>query len=60
MASRSLGIRPFTEPAVPTGMKRGVSTAPWGVKSLPTRALPARASTWKRKGSIRPWGRSAS
>ena len=31
-------VTPFTVAAVPTGMKRGVSTTPWGVWKLPQRA----------------------
>jgi hypothetical protein len=31
-------VTPFTVAAVPTGMKRGVSTTPWGVWKWPQRA----------------------
>src|SRR5690242_8353390 len=42
------GVRPLTVAWVPTGMKTGVSTAPCGVSSRPSRAAPSRACTWKR------------
>jgi hypothetical protein len=32
-------LTPFTVPAVPTGMKRGVCTGPWGVWKQAQRAL---------------------
>ena len=34
-------VTALTAPAVPTGMKAGVSTAPCGVVSFPTRASPS-------------------
>src|SRR5215467_2160966 len=40
----------FTDPAVPHGMKAGVSTAPWGVSMRPRRAGPDRA--WMVKGKF--------
>jgi hypothetical protein len=40
-------VTAFTTPAVPTGMKAGVSTRPCGVASTPARATPLCASTAK-------------
>ncbi len=45
--SRSRGDSARTVPCVPTGMKAGVSTAPWGSVSVPARAAPAVASRRK-------------
>src|SRR3954469_12638512 len=42
MAARSSGAIAFTEPAVPTGMNRGVSPVPGGSRSLPRLARPSR------------------
>nr|WP_207956389.1 hypothetical protein [Rubrobacter marinus] len=50
---RSPGVSPFTVPFVPTGMKVGVSTSPCGVRSLPTRASPSRASTLMVTGALK-------
>ena len=41
VASTSSGETPLTEPLVPTGMKTGVSTFPWGVVNVPVRAAPS-------------------
>jgi len=42
-----------TEARVPTGMKQGVSTVPWRVRSVPRRArLPGSAGVaWRVKGT---------
>jgi hypothetical protein len=37
----------FIAPAVPTGMKAGVRTSPWGVVSTPVRASPSRCLSSK-------------
>ena len=37
----SSGETPLTDPPVPTGMKTGVSTLPWGVANVPVRAAPS-------------------
>src|SRR6266699_1932820 len=50
-ALRSAGESARTLPCVPTGMKAGVSTAPWGSVSMPVRALPDVA--WTVKSNIR-------
>ena len=39
--STSSGERALTEPVVPTGMKTGVFTLPWGVVRVPVRAAPS-------------------
>src|SRR6185503_10614141 len=44
-ALRSSGLRLFTVPCVATGMKAGVSTSPWGVRSRPARAAPSVLTT---------------
>src|SRR5881396_3528786 len=44
-ARRSLGERARTVPCVPTGMKSGVSTVPWGRVRVPARAEPEVASS---------------
>jgi hypothetical protein len=44
------GVIAFTAPWVPTGMKAGVWTGPWGVEKRPARASPARPWRAKRKG----------
>ncbi len=47
-ASRSSrALTPFTVPTVPTGMKIGVSMAPWSVTRRPARASPSVASRVK-------------
>jgi hypothetical protein len=47
-ASRtSRQCKPFIAPAVPTGMKAGVRTTPWGVTMRPVRAEPSVASNSK-------------
>jgi hypothetical protein len=38
---------PLTDPFVPTGMKAGVGTSPWAVRSTPARACPSSAVTVK-------------
>ena len=42
-----IGVTALTVPCVPTGMKMGVSTTPWGVVSRPRRAAVA-GSVWSR------------
>src|SRR3954464_2240724 len=49
-ASSSWGVTPLTAPSVPTGMKAGVSTTPWGVVSRPNRAAPSVAKISKVRG----------
>ena len=39
VACSCAGVTPFTVASVPTGMKRGVVTTPWGVWKQPQRAL---------------------
>ena len=48
-------VTALTAPAVPTGMKIGVSTSPWGVRSRPARARGRRARGPRRRS--RPWTR---
>src|SRR5216683_3077140 len=43
VAATPSGVIAFTVPAVPIGMKAGVSIAPCAVVSRPTRAAPSRA-----------------
>src|SRR5258708_7132373 len=47
-------VRLFTLPRVPTGMKTGVSTTPWGVVIRPRRAAPSefRSSNVSRDSSL--------
>src|SRR5438477_4921588 len=48
---------PLTEASVPTGIKTGLSIAPWGVRSVPKRAGPSLAEMEKPAGilmSFRP------
>src|SRR6185436_7925400 len=49
-AASSRGGIPLTAPSVPTGMKAGVSTTPWGVESRPRRAAPHLATTSNVRG----------
>src|SRR5436305_10739935 len=49
-ASSSWGVTPLTAPRVPTGMKAGVSTTPWGVVSRPRRAWASAARRSKVRG----------
>src|SRR5690349_996696 len=42
----SPALNPRTTPWVPTGMKAGVATVPWGRVSRPARARPSVASRW--------------
>src|SRR6266571_2468445 len=51
-ASNSSNRIPFTVPAVPTGIKTGVSITPRRVVSKPERASPSRASTSKLNGFV--------
>ncbi len=46
-ARTSSGSSALTVACVPTGMKAGVGTSPWRVRSTPLRAAPSRASTLK-------------
>src|SRR6185436_4610082 len=50
-AASSRGGIPLTAPSVPTGMKAGVSTTPWGVESRPRRAAPQVAVTSNVRGT---------
>src|SRR5579863_1430959 len=52
------GSMPLTLAWVPTGMKAGVATAPWGVAISPRRAAPSVASrrNWKGSGTGAPRG----
>ena len=51
-ARTSAGERLFTVPSVATGMKAGVSTAPWAVRIRPRRAAPSVPMTSKPKARI--------
>src|SRR6202166_3035192 len=60
-ADSSWGVTPLTAPRVPTGMKAGVSTPPWGVVRRPRRAAGAapRAAAPEVAGRISKASRSA-
>src|ERR1700746_3960000 len=49
VARTASGSRPLTVACVPTGMKAGVATVPWGVMISPRRAAPSVAirRNWK-------------
>src|SRR5438105_14695162 len=48
----SSGVRPFTDPCVPTGMNVGRSTSPWGVSRMDRRAGPSLQTTRNEKPSV--------
>src|ERR1700686_1768649 len=50
-ARTACGSMPLTVAWVPTGMKAGVATRPWGVAISPQRAAPSVASRWNWKAS---------
>src|SRR5690242_5268484 len=52
----SPALSPRTTPWVPTGMKAGVATVPWGRVSRPARARPWVASSWNSNISSRSGG----
>ena len=52
-SSRSRRVTAFTAAGVPTGMKAGVSTTPWGVVRRPARARPSVFSREKAKDMSR-------
>src|ERR1700722_740685 len=57
VARTASAVIAFTVPAVPTGMKAGVSTAPCAVCITPARAAPSMATMrWENIGNARPRG----
>ena len=48
----SVGVRDFTDPLVPTGMKTGVGTGPWGRWTVQARARPETPFVWWQRAGL--------